>query len=38
MWNKVMEDNWQDTDLAKFTWLHADIEQRDWKLWLNKGG
>ncbi len=38
LWNKVMEDNWQDADLAKFTWLHADIEQRDWKLWLNKGG
>jgi LysR family glycine cleavage system transcriptional activator len=38
LWNKMVDDNWQDADLAQFTWLHADIEQRDWKLWLNKGG
>lgn len=38
LWNEMVEGDWQDSDLAKFTWLHADTEQRDWKLWLNKGG
>ncbi|WP_261817842.1 LysR substrate-binding domain-containing protein [Vibrio gallicus] len=34
LWKVTLDDDWQESDLSRFTWLHADIEQQDWKLWI----
>ncbi|PMG04528.1 LysR family transcriptional regulator [Vibrio breoganii] len=40
LWKKVIGDEgqWNDKDLARFTWLHANPMQSDWNLWLEKSG
>lgn len=40
LWKQVMGDNIHASaeDFSRFTWLHANPDQSDWKLWLDKTG